>query len=153
MYTSDDMQCCGLREIDGLKDDRTPAMAMEEFAKEHYLIRNTWDNRLRDHKNFRFVIFSQAGASSTYGDAFAAYIREKELGEVVETGRHTNPNSGNILKAFIWTVDHVRVKSWWRAVKAGKNPPKRRRRKPVILSLEPNVDQIGPSLVPEVDRV
>lgn len=76
------------------------------------------------YARFRFATFAEAinpqymgkdGAEPTnydYGRRFAALIRKEKLGDVLETGRHVNPNSNNHLKVWIWTLDHVALKAW-----------------------------------------
>lgn len=65
-------------------------------------------------KKWRYAVFTQAGKKRTYGKKFAALIRRENLGEVMQatTKSVKNPNSGNILKAWIWTVNHKNLKAW-----------------------------------------
>jgi hypothetical protein len=93
------MSCCGAVEITNLSDSLKGEEAFAEFCK-----------ALRG-KRFRFVVFTQATdwGRSTYGSNFAAYIQRNGLGEVVRSGAGTNPNSGNYLIMWTWTVN-------WQAV-------------------------------------
>lgn len=63
---------------------------------------------------WRYAVFTQAGKGQSYGRKFAALIRKEKLGEVVQATTKTvkNPNSGNILKAWMWTVNHKNLKAW-----------------------------------------
>lgn len=67
-------------------------------------------------RNFRYAIFSQAGIGrgqgARYGTNLAAYITRNKLGKVISTGTSINPNSGNLLKVFVWTVDHKALEKW-----------------------------------------
>ena len=65
-------------------------------------------------KFWRYAVFTQAGKNATYGKKFAALIRREKLGEVVQATTKTvkNPNSGNILKAWVWTVNYPALKKW-----------------------------------------
>lgn len=91
--------CCGLREITYLADHaRDPEDAARAFAAD-----------VEYDKNFRYAIFTQAGVRSTYGVKFAAFILANGLGEVVETGWNTNPNTGSRLKVWVWTVNHRKL--------------------------------------------
>jgi hypothetical protein len=68
-----------------------------------------------DHDNtWRYAVFTQAGTRKTYGKKFAALIKKENLGEVVQatTKSVKNPNSGNVLKAWIWTVNHRNLRAW-----------------------------------------
>lgn len=115
MYLSS-YSCCGVREIGTLGAHRGPGEALWAFASEvGYNGIPGIANRGFGNDRFRFVIFSQAqsvpGKDLKYGDKFAAYIANHDLGEVISTGIHVNPNSGNHLKVFVWTIDHEAVKS------------------------------------------
>jgi hypothetical protein len=103
--------CCGVREITDLRETTDSADALNRFRT---ITR-------RDGENFRYAIFTQAGLSDegyAYGEEFAAFIVDNKLGAVTETeGRHKNPNSGNILKCWIWTVNHSAVRGYARPVK------------------------------------
>lgn len=94
--------CCGVREISYLGVDDDPKLSIRTLGEAIY-------NTSRSHR-FRHAFFTQANnpqaASRTYGEKFAAYITEHKLGKVVESDEQINPNSGNSLKVWIWTVDH-----------------------------------------------
>lgn len=73
------------------------------------------------YSRFRFAIFSEAHrpgltdeTGPKYGRDFAALIRECKLGDVIETGRHINPNSSNHLRVWVWTVDHEALTKWFK---------------------------------------
>lgn len=113
------VNCCGIREISGISGHK-PEAVMKAFAKKVYgdgkSHTDVWSYHYqRPHgENWRYAVFSAAArgkkAAPRYGDALRAYILKHKLGEVVETGVAVNPNSGNNLKAYIWTVDHEAVK-------------------------------------------
>lgn len=68
------------------------------------------------YPRFRYLFFTQAvrpgtGMSVRYGERFANYIKEHDLGFVTQTGENVNPNSGNNLTVWIWTVDHLKLKA------------------------------------------
>lgn len=111
--------CCGLREINGLgaydPAKRKPKTPEEHIADMWHPIYMTSADYPAGRTNWRYAIFTQAHhpemPCTPYGEEFAAYIRAHELGEVIETtGRHINPNSGNVLKVWVWTVDHDRTR-------------------------------------------
>jgi hypothetical protein len=93
--------CCGVREIDGLSLHREPEDALKGVAL----------SAAYDHK-WRHAIFTQAGKGKRYGVQFAAYITKHKLGTVVASPTKVNPNSGNPLKAFIWTVNWPAFRKW-----------------------------------------
>lgn len=105
------LDCCGLREMSGIA---APAgTILKQFGSYCYNDGVGVAFRYEDAK-FRHVIFSQAGARSTYGVKLAAFITRHKLGTVVASPTKINPNSGNPLKVWIWTVNHQRTYNWWK---------------------------------------
>ena len=112
------MRCCAVKEITSLSDYKSdkywsPTKALRAFGRLAY----GYPGAFPFNANFRFVIFTQAGftgpqAGNGYGDKFAAFITKHQLGEVSMTGPSRNPNSGNMVKVWVWTVDHPRVKAF-----------------------------------------
>ena len=110
MYFST-VSCCGIREIGDLSSHKTPQQAVAAFVKQ----------TLKAYRsNFRYAIFSEAvyegypgsRPRKPYGRAFAAYLKTEKLGRVAATAWNKNPNSGNNLKAWIWTVDWEALQAW-----------------------------------------
>ncbi len=186
VYINRDVQCCGLREIDGLGCDDDPKVSMLGVAQlmfgkieptikkvtaktkkpknpyikpakkewisstygekywasptmgniyEHMVqeweddwndglidatgeyIENDYDDygdEYDDDNKWRYAVFTQAGSRRSYGKKFAALITSAKLGTVVQATKKTvkNPNSGNILKAWLWTVNHNALQKW-----------------------------------------
>ena len=114
--------CCGVKELNRLSDYNTPRSALEGFGTAIYNVDRYKETGYREHKgeplvqrdNFRYAVFTCAWSRSsmpkTYGQGFADYIIKHNLGEVIETGVHINPNSNNNLKVWLWTVDHDAVR-------------------------------------------
>jgi hypothetical protein len=100
------LSCCGVREITDLRHTTSPEDALHRFRVITFNAGET----------FRYALFTEAGLNEegyAYGEEFAAFIRENKLGNVVETeGRYINPNSGNILKCWLWTVNHPKVRAY-----------------------------------------
>lgn len=101
------LNCCGIKEMAGISEHRTPDQALRVFLQLNY-------DQLGHQEQLTgaFFIFSQAGSRSHYGDKLAAYIEEHKLGEVVVVGRKRNPNSGNMVKMFVWMPDVNALKAW-----------------------------------------
>lgn len=100
----DNFACCGLREINWLSEHRTPESAL--FSLSGFA--------LQKDRKWRHAIFTQAGRGR-YGDRLKAYILQHQLGSVVESPGEVNPNSGRVLKAFIWTINWTAVDAWMKA--------------------------------------
>lgn len=129
-----DMQhlaCCGIKEISGLSWYKTPEEALRGFAQVTYNRRKSKATRTPEGEivntqvpdpfdKFRYVIFSQANVPrmkdhpdrSRYGERLAELITNQKLGTLMDTGSNINPNSGNSLRVWIWTIDHDRTRTF-----------------------------------------
>lgn len=93
--------CCGIREIGNLGEFATPQEALDSalFSPE--------DEPL----DRPFVIFSgvvkdsRSGRKPLYAQRFAKFLRDNDLGDVSGGITRVNPNSGNDLKVYLWTVN------------------------------------------------
>jgi hypothetical protein len=116
------MMCCGLRELHGLEWEARegPAYAMKEFI--HAACPKRQEFKWRDGKYikqylsrlyFSHVVFSEAkDGAGAYGEQFAAYIKKNKLGDVVASQRRVNPNSGNQVKLWVWTLNKQELVKW-----------------------------------------
>jgi hypothetical protein len=104
MYLQD-MQCCGMREIDNLSGIRHSEDAMLEFLRESE----------GDGQRFRYAVFSEAGTNAKYGDNFRQFIEKNDLGSVIFTSWNKNPNTGNRVRAYIWTINWTALNKWGKA--------------------------------------
>lgn len=97
--------CCGIREIDGLQYTTSEKKAIQEFL-----------HRTKRNRYFRFVIFSQADGAwarvPNYGVKFAAFIETNKLGTLTMSNTAVNPNTGNKVTVWIWSVDWDALKKW-----------------------------------------
>lgn len=103
------MECCGLREIDGLYSVGNPQRALENIIA---LVELDDDNPTPGDWPFGAMIFTEAG-SGRYGTRFAAFLKENRLGAVRVIPAFYNPNSGNNVRTFVWTVNHLRLRKWY----------------------------------------
>lgn len=112
------MSCCGMRDLSGLSDHETPKEAMVAFVLTSCprVSRYNWDARKCEklrQLNFSHVIFSEANNEHRrYGENFATYIRRNKLGTVVASERRVNPNSGNQVKFWVWTLNKHNLVDW-----------------------------------------
>lgn len=112
------MTCCGLREITGLEFAGDGKEAMTEFVEAAFPKSRRYNFDKHEYEyiarlNFSHAVFSEAqdGAGS-YGEKFSAYILKNKLGDVIASQRRVNPNSGNRLKVWIWTLNKQGLKKW-----------------------------------------
>lgn len=113
--------CCALAELDGISRFK---QAPEEVAR---LVLTTEGDEY-DEKSHEYVetdnlnipevahiIFTQAGRRRTntgYGFAFRDYIHQKGLGTVTTSASGINPNSGNHVVTFVWTLNKKGITTW-----------------------------------------
>lgn len=108
------MGCCGFKELQGISG-LTPEQAVERFCR-------YFTNPARAttaHLMVSHVVFTATGRAK-YGRAFAAYITQHKLGDLVCSTLATNPNSGNKLQGWIWTIDREALVKWFKAQDASK---------------------------------
>ncbi len=48
------------------------------------------------------------------GENLANYIIRQKIGSVFKSKTKKNPNSGNNIRCYIWTVDERKLKAWWK---------------------------------------
>lgn len=96
---------CGVSYLSGLAQDSK--VIVSKVLEERHIA----DKNIRE----AFVIFSDV--ADTYadnlvlrrkvgGDALCRYIRENNLGDIVDLPARTNPNSGNKIKVWLWAPPH-----------------------------------------------
>ena len=109
-----DCACCGVKEIANLREYHTTKEAMQDFCR-HNL-------RWGKLATCRHVFFTQATGDNNekYGNRFAAFILKHNLGSVVRTKGDVNPNSGNYLIMWVWTVNWKATKNWWKENGGGR---------------------------------
>ena len=115
--------CCGMREIEDIGGSgKTAAEALREFctnlpALYDYGKRSPGGEfKLTGREiSFSLVVFTgvvkrNRGDSSSerednYGEAFADLLAAEKLGVVLPSAAGVNPNTGNTIQAWVWTVD------------------------------------------------
>lgn len=113
------LACCGVSEIHGLRRFKTPEAAMEAFAatakkKQGPLLPSFFNIGPPRHANRRgraFVLFTGI-EQAKYAERFARLIRQARLGRVTSLPYQMNPNSGNMLRAWLWAPEWTAVDAW-----------------------------------------
>jgi len=106
MIEIEGMCCCGVREISGICGIKSKEV-IKDFCEIVYGGYSE-DPRL----DFSFVIFTDINRQS-YGDNLTKFIKKFKLGEVISTKSKLNPNSGNMLKVYVWWVNDKNLREWW----------------------------------------
>ena len=153
--------CCGVREIGGLSgyEERTGRRKTNEqhMADMWTQMYQTSEDYPVGQVNWRYAIFTQANhpialGKAVYGEDFAAYIRTNNLGNVIETeGDHKNPNTGNWVKVWVWTVNHDTTRPLAEAAyQKQPKPVAKPRGKAVPLAANPVPINVNPPTIPSV---
>ena len=119
------LSCCGVKEIRGLSEHTSAVDAFRAFGAVTCLrmMTDSTGKTCLDKsgkpipdpmERFRYVIFTQARKPDyEYGEGFAAFLKGNMRGQIQETTFNMNPNSGNQLKVWLWTIDWDTVKAWF----------------------------------------
>lgn len=108
------MNCCGLDELANIQCDPSAKSTIDGLL-------GNWRRVIYDYPTQKYketgeyqpcaahLIFSDAHDSKkreNYGDELMKYIRKHKLGTVIKTRKdQKNPNSGNMISCYVWTVD------------------------------------------------
>ena len=101
-----ELYCCGLSEFNGFSDFRTPKQLLLWLSRE----------RRESDKRLPFVIFSNPTNRGRDRKLINLhkYIKNNKLGEVTKMPRaKLNPNSGNYIKTFTWSVHRKNLRKWF----------------------------------------
>ncbi len=106
--------CCGMKELHNLCTTRwDPKLHQNVTISMEELVTTVYDY-YRTYAGFCFVIFSDIiKYDLKQGIRLAEYIREQGLGDVLETAPTRNPNSRNLIHAWLWVIDMKAMKKWY----------------------------------------
>lgn len=85
--------CCGIREIDGIIGAGSSKQAFKEVWRQFSPMGGS------------FIMFS-CPTKYKMGRKFKQFIERHNLGTVHVSEVRKNPNSGNLLRMYMWTVNH-----------------------------------------------
>ena len=100
----DDFSCCGLNEIDGIRDDENknhPERTVIEVAKQFF----------SGDKKCAFMIFTDIKRKKA-GKTLEAYLRRNKLGTVTKSMPAINPNSKNSLTVWVWKINKKKLETY-----------------------------------------
>lgn len=99
---NDELDCCGINEIRSISDNRNnPEQTVIDVCKETYT----------EEKIGAFLLFTDINKREA-GNNLAKYILKNDLGSIIKTPLAINPNSGNKLQAYIWTINKRNLKKF-----------------------------------------
>ena len=88
---------CGVYQLYSLSDGAAAAV-------------KSYKSYARSLEGKAFVIFSDSEYHGN-GKALAKYIREKKLGRVAGSKPRVNPNTGRLIRVWVWAPDHEALKA------------------------------------------
>lgn len=96
--------CCGLRELSPI-GGYDPIDVL-------YTLAHSIRGRVTSTDGCYYVFTDNTGFDDGYGNALKHVIESENLGTIYATDWNSNPNSGNRLKAFLWTLDRPALLAW-----------------------------------------
>lgn len=89
---------CGVSMLSGINGS-TPEQIVNKVLKER---------SVNDYKKIReaFVVFSDTD-NAAGGNELCRYIKDNKLGAILEMGPRMNPNTGNMIKIWVWAPPHI----------------------------------------------
>ena len=108
MYLKD-LECCGIKELDGIKESENTAKRSVLYIAGAQRVAEKED----DGDEFAFIIFSDT-YSAPRGKALANYITKNKPGSIRKTLSRENPNSGNDLTVWVWAIHQNNLKAWFK---------------------------------------
>ncbi len=61
-----------------------------------------------------FFIWSDLSFEKTNSSKLAEFLRKNKFGFVMKSSDAENPRTGNIITVYIWEIDHISLKLWYK---------------------------------------
>ncbi len=98
-HINDGVECCGIKEIDRISG-YLPDRILKDICQDWF-----------DDTPRAFLIFSCTNTEKA-GKRLANYIKRNDLGVTHRMRPRLNPNSGNILHMWVWSVNNRKFKKF-----------------------------------------
>ena len=98
--TIDSTGCCGLNELHQIS-----------YSTIKEIIEDVCESRYPNDDPCPFYLFTEV-THEKYGHELKKFIIKHNLGKVIKTTSRKNPNSGNMITAYIWEVNNKNFKSY-----------------------------------------
>lgn len=106
---------CGVRLLGQLDSGKAhfPSLAPKENAERvvRLVARNRIGNNWSSENFYAQVVFSHR-EDDPYCEALLDLIRSERLGTITKSPAVENPNSGSIIRTYIWTLNKKRLEKW-----------------------------------------
>ena len=105
--------CCGVDEIAGLAD--TPEETLKDVCYEKYPLKNSncWYDEEGEEQAFILITDT---VKRGFDKKLVDYIRLNKLGVVIGTKPKKNPNSGNRIRAWLWSPNEKNLNKWFKSL-------------------------------------
>jgi hypothetical protein len=109
--------CCGILDIGGVADYDDAVEFIKDFCEDRY--NEEWpavDRSVRYHP----IVFYTDAVEGTIGNKVAKFIETHNLGTVQRSPIRTNPNTGNKIAMWVWSIREKELREW--AISSGAHP-------------------------------
>ena len=112
MSESNPLACCGITELDGVSDQKSPARTIAELIQDDEQMRHTG-----------IVLFTGAAANKRvvrYTEELSNYIKKFKLGKVIRHSPVKNRNTGRFITLYVWNTDKAALDKWYETNKKAR---------------------------------
>lgn len=113
MLYIEETSCCGVNEFSGLE---RPLKTLKQYCKG--LFHKEYDyftgTEVCDPEYQHAFILITDRTERTRGVDLVKYIKKHKLGYTVHTRAKKNPNSGNKIRAWLWSPDNRALRAWYK---------------------------------------
>lgn len=106
-YTHD---CCGVDELCGIHNSTPETVVGQVFN--YYAGDNPHNLHTIKNQVVPFLFFAVPPDIYNGGEMLYNYIKDHKLGKCYRTGAKRNPNSGNMLRAYLWEISVTGMQNW-----------------------------------------
>jgi len=97
------LDCCGIKEIVDIDNyTENPKQIILDICEDYY----------KEEHMCAFYIFSDIQKKKA-GKNLKNFIQKNKLGLITLSPIRINPNSGNSLRVYLWTIDKKNLKQYW----------------------------------------
>lgn len=104
MYISEEITCCGIKEINEVQTSRNFKEELIDIIKDEENGEDTPWFEEGVYKGPAFVFFSTT-QNSDKGDELMKFLQDNKLGEVKKMRARVNPNTSNTLVMYCWGIN------------------------------------------------
>ncbi len=105
--------CCGLTEFYNFDNYRSAKDVVKSIIRGLLHPVNIWQQKDSIDEFPPFILFTDTKSTAgSKGEKLEKYIKINKLGTVKKTPYRINPNSGNKVQCYLWTINKTNLKAW-----------------------------------------